>query len=143
MSKYSIEESTLAGIADKVRTLRGTTGLIDTEQIATEIQAEANSGKVKLEYVTVTLHSYHVIGPYDVHYTGENGYATITLPKVLGQSQAIKVLKNSIIFADGAPLVINTVYDWESPFVLAQISYNLNIIKATQDLDIWVNGEPI
>lgn len=55
MSKYSIEESTLTSIADKVRTLRGTTGALTPEQLASQIQAEANLGKVKLETCTITF----------------------------------------------------------------------------------------
>lgn len=55
MSKYSIEESTLTSITDKVRTLRKTTGLIVPENLASQIQAEADLGKVKLEECKITL----------------------------------------------------------------------------------------
>lgn len=98
MAKRVIDGATLSAIADATRNLTGATGVLTPEQITSQLQAEIDSGKVKLETCKVKFTSVEAQG--DVHYVVP-GYGYLGSYITPGDSgSTFDMYKNTIVCID-------------------------------------------
>lgn len=98
MAKRVIDGTTLSAIADATRNLTGATGVLTPEQITSHLQAEIDSGKVKLETCKVKFLDVEDAG--DIYYVTENASFYNLRFTPMWSNSSLTVMKNSIMFFD-------------------------------------------
>jgi hypothetical protein len=143
MSKYSIEETTLTSIADKIRTLRGISGAITPEEMATQIQAEADSVKISPETCNVTIYPS---GPCTLTITAmrEDGSLQTTSHVITGDRPTHTFIKNSIVYVKSDQGIMQS-YSLDASITKIIESGAAGVYMFTQDVTLWVqaSADPI